>query len=180
MHLPKILAISGSTKPNSSNERILKYIADRYKDELSLKIYDGIDKLPHFIPGIADEFLPETVVNLQNQIRLADALLFCTPEYVFSLPGSLKNAIEWNVSTTLLSKKPTGIIVAAASGEKALESLIHILTTLECDIPSESKVLIQGIKGKVDEQKGIIDQKAIADIDALVKGLLITISGKLK
>ena len=180
MPLPKILAISGSTKPNSSNERILKHIADHYKDELSLKIYEGIDKLPHFIPGIADEFLPKAVVDFQNQIKQADALLFCTPEYVFSLPGSLKNAIEWNVATTLLSKKPTGIIIAAASGEKALESLILILTTLECDIRSEGKVLIQGVKGKVDEQRGIIDQKAIADIDQLVKDLLTTISEKLK
>jgi len=97
----KILAISGSTKKNSSNNSILEFISESYKELLEVKIYDDIDKLPHFNPDLDNESLPSIITDLRNHIQSADGIIICTPEYVFSLPGSLKNAIEWNVSTTV-------------------------------------------------------------------------------
>ncbi len=57
---------------------------------------------------------PEAVLAFRKQIAAADGVLICTPEYVFTLPGSLKNALEWCVSTTIFSQKPTGLITASA------------------------------------------------------------------
>ena len=115
----KILAISGSTKKNSSNEAILRFVAENFKNTTVVEVFDSIDKLPHFNPDVDKEALPAEVLNFRNQIQEANGILICTPEYVFSLPGSLKNAIEWNVSITNFSNKPVAFIVAAASGEKA-------------------------------------------------------------
>lgn len=143
----KILAISGSTRKNSSNGAILNFIAEQYKEVLDVEIFDKIDKLPHFNPDLDNENPPNEIVDFRNLIQSADGVLVCTPEYVFSLPGSLKNTIDWNVSTTIFSNKPVAIIVAAASGEKALESLGLIMTTIESKI--SSKLLIQGAKGKI-------------------------------
>lgn len=170
----KILAISGSTRKQSSNETILQSIADWYKDELDVKIYDGIDKLPHFNPDMTGEKSPEVVKDFQEQIKNADGVLICTPEYVFSLPGSLKNAIEWNVATTVFSRKPLATIVASASGEKAFESLNLIMTTLECSLPEDSRLLIRGARGKIKDGE-ITDEDIISQLKNLVNSLIASI-----
>jgi len=167
-----ILAISGSTRNNSTNHKILKFLASRFSNVLRVEIFDGVDKLPHFSSEINDESLPVEVYNFREKIEKADGILICTPEYIFSLPGSLKNAIEWNVSTTLFTKKPVAIIVASASGEKAFESLTLIMETIEANIPIESRLLIQGAKGKINAESGIIDKKTLQDIDRLVDSFL--------
>lgn len=171
----KIFAISGSTRKNSSNERMLKAIAALYKDTLDVEIYDGIDALPHFNPDLDNEHLPPIVQDFRERIRLSDGVIICTPEYVFSLPGSLKNAIEWNVSTTVFSNKPVAMIVASASGEKAFESLYLVMTTIESKIASKSKLLIKGAKGKIGMNGEITDQNALDNIKVLVASLIQSI-----
>ena len=99
--------------------------------------------------------VPTVVQQLREKVAAADAVIICSPEYVFSLPGILKNALEWLVSTTLLTGKPTGLLIAAASGEKALEQLGLILKTLGANYSAETVLLIKGIKGKILD--GIID-----------------------
>ena len=168
-----ILAICGSTKENSTNKTILETIKKRYSNLIELTIYNQIDKLPHFNPDLDNESnLPIVIQNFRNEIESADGILFCSPEYVFSLPGVLKNAIEWSVSTTIFSQKPTAYIIAAASGEKAFESLGLILKTIECKINKNSSLLIQGAKGIITKNGEISDEKTLFDIDTLIKSFL--------
>ena len=166
--MKNILAISGSTRKYSSNRSILEHLAKSYKAVLKLEIFDGIDKLPHFNPDLDDGDVPKVVKDFRDKIEAADGLIICTPEYVFSLPGSLKNAIEWNVSTTVFSNKPVAIIVASASGEKAFESLTLVMTTIEAKIAEKSKLLIRGAKGKIDQNGEITDESIADDIKTLV------------
>lgn len=87
----------------------------------------------------------------------------------------MKNAIEWTVSTTVFSNKPVALIIASASGEKAFESLQLILTTIEARIAENSKLLIQGAKGKVGEN-GVIQGRETRDkINSLVKSFIKSI-----
>ena len=173
----RILGISGSTKSNSTNFFILKHLAEMFYDTLELNIFDGIDKLPHFNPDQDQENLPVKVKEFRDLIEKSDGVLFCTPEYVFSLPGSLKNAIEWNVSTTVFSNKPVAMIVAAASGEKAYNSLSLILTTIEAVLPDKSKLLIQGAKGKIDKD-GIKDATVKKHLQEVMISLLESINNE--
>jgi NAD(P)H-dependent FMN reductase len=168
-----VLAISGSTRKNSSNEAIIKAISRLCKDQVNLKIYESIDKLPHFNPDLDNDQPPESVGSFRNQISKADGVIFCTPEYVFSIPGSLKNAIEWTVSTTLFSSKPVAIIVASASGEKAYESLNLIMTTIESTIGPRSSLLIRGAKGKVDKT-GLILEETLNQLQTVINDLIET------
>ena len=172
----KILAISGSTKKNSSNEALIKFIATAFKNRVEVRLFNSIDQLPHFNPDLDNTALPESVLDFRQQIQEADGILICTPEYVFSLPGSLKNALEWNVSTTNFSNKPVAIIVAAASGEKALEALSLIMTTIEAQLPENSKLLIKGVKGKINSSGEIIDPITISQINGLMKSLIRAIN----
>lgn len=171
----KIFAISGSTRKHSSNASLLKAIVERYADILDVEIYDGIDKLPHFNPDLDQEEPPSVVREFRSRIERADGVIICTPEYVFSLPGSLKNAIDWNVSTTVFSDKPVAIIVASVSGEKAFESLNLIMTTIEAKIDKDARILIKGGKGKVDKSGKIIDSDTLEKIDTLVRSLVKSI-----
>ena len=168
----KILALSGSTKQQSVNMKLLKKIAATYSDRITVDLYDGIDKVPHFNPDKDTETPPESVVDFRKRIAKADGVIVCTPEYVFSLPGSLKNAIEWTVSTTLFSKKPVALIVAAASGEKAIESLQLIMNTLDASIPEDGSLLIKGAKGKIGPDGTVADAETEAKLNTLMDNFL--------
>jgi chromate reductase, NAD(P)H dehydrogenase (quinone) len=96
---------------------------------------------------------------LRNPIQNADGVIICTPEYVFSIPSGLKNAIEWCIATTIFTDKPCGLITASASGEKGHEELQLIMKTVMVKFTDETTLLIQGVKGKFDEQGNLIDNK---------------------
>lgn len=147
----KILAISGSMKSASSNSKIIAMMAEECAAWADVVVYKGMITLPYFNPDLdKEETVPVTVSEFRNQIQAADAVLICTPEYVFSLPGVLKNALEWTVSTTVFSDKPAALITAAASGQKAAESLELIMRTIGAKFNEDTMLLIQGVKGKVD------------------------------
>ena len=157
MSKKKLLAILGSTSTHSANKRLLNHITALSSSFFDIVIFDGIDKLPHFNPDLDGTETPMLVSQFRQQLVEADGLIICTPEYVFSLPGSLKNAIEWCVSTTILANKPTGLLVASASGTKALEELKLVMQTLEAKFTDETILLIQGIKGKINADGEIAD-----------------------
>lgn len=157
----KIFAIVGSTRKNSSNFMILKYISEQIKEQFKVEIFEEINQLPHFNPDLDQEIAPQAVIQFRNKINKADGILICTPEYVFSLPGSLKNALEWCVSSADFSGKKTGLITASASGEMAQEQLILIMKTLETKFDAENQLLIQGIRGKIDAEGKITNEETI-------------------
>ena len=147
--MKKILAISGSTKKDSTNNRILVIIKEMYADKAEVEIYDGLSSLPFFNPDLDNENPPIEVTKFREAISQADAVVICTPEYVLSLPGVLKNALEWMVSSSTFSGKPVALITAAASGQKAQESLHLIMKTIEARFDEDMTLLIQGAKGKI-------------------------------
>lgn len=172
--LKKILAISGSTRKNSTNELILKAIARLYDKEMEIQIFNQLDELPYFNPDLVkdEKAIPETVKRFYRMIENSDAVLICTPEYVFSLPGVLKNALEWTVSTTLFSYKPFAFIIASASGEKAFESLDLIMKTLlQMPVEENCKLLIKGGRGKINEIGEIADKQTEIEIRSVVNSL---------
>ena len=165
----KIFAIIGSARTNSSNEQLVKKLAELTAEKWSVTIFEGPGRLPHFNPDLDNERPPFEVVEFRQQITEADGVIICTPEYIFSLPGSLKNAIEWCVSTTIFSRKPVGLITASASGEKAQEELKLIMKTIEAEFTEETTLLIKGIKGKFDEEGNLTDEKAKTALIAFIR-----------
>ena len=157
----KILAISGSTRKDSTNLQILKVIGKSVNSEYDYQIFEGLADLPHFNPDIDNETPPKEVENFRKLVEESVGVIICTPEYVFSLPGSLKNALEWGVSTTVFSKKKVGLITASASGEMAHEQLILIMKTLEAQLEEENLLLIQGVRGKINEEGKIINDETL-------------------
>ena len=133
---------------------------------LDFDIYSELDKLPHFNPDLDNENPPEKIQNLRSRIAKADGLLICSPEYVFSLPGVLKNVIDWNVSSPVLINKRVGLIVAAASGQKAMELLELLMNTVQADVIV--KLIINGAKGKIGHDGTIHDNVTLTRINAFM------------
>jgi len=165
----KIIAVSGSTRKNSSNFKILKFISEHTNSQYEVEIFEDLESIPHFNPDLDTENPPEEVTLFRNKILIADGVIICTPEYVFSLPGSLKNALEWCVSTTVFSNKKVGLITASASGEKGHEQLSLIMKTIEAKFDDKTQLLIQGIRGKLDDEGNIIDEKTLLNLREFIR-----------
>ena len=155
--MKKILAICGSTRSDSANLRLLQLLAQWAGSNYDFTIYEGLAALPHFNPDLDVAPAPEAVTALRQQITEADGVIICTPEYVFSLPGRLKNALEWMVSTVLFEGKPTGLITASASGEKGHEQLLLVMRTLSAAFTEETQLLIKSVKAKLASDGKIKD-----------------------
>jgi chromate reductase, NAD(P)H dehydrogenase (quinone) len=109
-----ILLISGSTRSGSANTAALRTLQALTPPGVTAQLYQGLADLPAFNPD--DEPPPEPAAGLRAQIAAADALLFCTPEYAGTLPGSLKNLLDWTVGGGEIYGKPVGWINVAVGG----------------------------------------------------------------
>ena len=164
-----VLAINGSAGKNSSNLAILNVIAEMGQRDFELIIFDDLAELPHFRTELTDDDTPEKIVEFRKKIDNADGIIICTPEYVFSIPSGLKNAIEWCVSTTVFSDKPIGLITASASGEKGHAELKLIMETVQTHFTDESTLLIQGVRGKVNRDGVITDEATKTELEDFVR-----------
>ncbi len=167
-----IVAILGSTRKHSTNKHILAYLDSCFPENVVFKIYDELASLPIFNPDLDANNVDDRITTFRNLINHADALVVCSPEYVFSIPGALKNAIEWLVSTTILSNKPGALITASTSGEKADESLQLIMKTLELNFSQETTLLIKAPKTKLTKDGLLTDAKTKDELFALSAALV--------
>ncbi|HEV8080525.1 MAG TPA: NADPH-dependent FMN reductase [Chitinophagaceae bacterium] len=165
----KIFVIIGSASQNSANQKLVDNFASLTKDNFNLTIFNDLKTLPHFDPKLSTDNSPTIITEFRNAIENADGILICTPEYIFSIPSGLKNAIEWCVSTTVFSDKPIGLITASASGQKGHEELQMIMKTVMTNFTDETTLLIQGIKGKINDKGEIIDSKTKDDLLRFIK-----------
>ncbi|MDR2146776.1 MAG: NAD(P)H-dependent oxidoreductase [Tannerella sp.] len=161
--MKKILAINGSASSRSANQKLIDNFIESTKDFFSVTVFDGLKTLPHFDPELSINNTPTVILDFRNSIQTADGIVICTPEYVFSIPRGLKNAIEWCISTTIFENKPTGLITASASGLKGHEELQLIMQTATAKFTSETTLLIQGIKGKINKEGQLTDAKTNGD-----------------
>lgn len=172
MKLPEILAICGSTRAASSNLHLIHAITELYKDKLTIRLWEGLTEIPHFNPDLDHDLPPEAVVDFRHQLMTADGILICTPEYAMGVPGTLKNAIDWTVSSMEFSGKPTVLITASSLGEKGHGSILETLKVIEADISEDTQLLISHIKTKVNAStitNSLTLQEVNKVMDAFVK-----------
>jgi NAD(P)H-dependent FMN reductase len=160
-----ILAIIGSASQNSSNQKLVEYLASLAGNQLTFKLYTGLKSLPHFDPELSVNNTPQEILDFRKEIELADGVIICTPEYVFSIPSGLKNAIEWCVSATVFSEKPCGLITASAQGEKGHEELQLLMKTLMAYFTPGTALLIPGIKGKINASGEVTHPETKSDLE---------------
>jgi chromate reductase len=153
----QILVFNGSASAQSSNGRLVERFVNAMGEAFDVRFCPDLKSLPHFDADQTIGQVPDEVVTLRNAIEAADAVLICTPEYVFSVPSGVKNMLEWCVAATVFSDKPVAVITASASGEKGHEELQMILRTLGAKLEAGAMLLISGVKVKIDQNGEFTD-----------------------
>jgi chromate reductase, NAD(P)H dehydrogenase (quinone) len=126
----KILAISGSARAQSTNTALLRALAGIAPPPVGIEIFAGIGDLPVFSPDREGDETPQAVRAFQQKIAQADGLIIASPEYVRTLPGGLKNAIDWLVSVEHVIGKPIVLAHASHRGDDMLQTLRIVLSTI--------------------------------------------------
>jgi chromate reductase, NAD(P)H dehydrogenase (quinone) len=132
----RVLLVSGSTRAGSGNTAALAAMAADAPDGVTAVMYDGLARLPAFNPDDDGDHLPAEVARLRAEITAADAVLFCTPEYAGTLPGSFKNLLDWTVGGGQLYGKPAAWINVAVPGrgQGAEDALAAVLGYVGADV----------------------------------------------
>jgi chromate reductase len=114
----RILAVSGSLRESSYNTSLLRAALEAAPDGVELELWDGIGELPLYDEDLEDD-APVSVQRLRDAWAAADAILFATPEYNGSVPGGLKNAIDWASRPKLegVLRNKTVAVVGASTGQ---------------------------------------------------------------
>jgi chromate reductase len=115
----RILAVSGSLREGSFNTSLLRGALEAAPEGVELELWEGIGELPLYDEDLDDNDVPESVRHLREDWAAADAILFSTPEYNGSVPGGLKNAIDWASRPrheAPLRNKPVAV-VGASTGQ---------------------------------------------------------------
>lgn len=173
--MKNIFAISGSLREGSSNHNILQLLGKMIPAGTNYTIYDGLRDIPAFDPGIDTGAAPAPVADLREKLSQADGIIICTPEYAFGVPGALKNALDWMVSSGSFSGKPTALITASTGGENAHEAMIKILGAIDAKLTPETTLLIQFVRSKMDADGTVTDTDTTQRLKALFEALINSI-----
>ena len=176
----RILGISGSLRRGSHNTSLLRAAARSLPPGVELELYDGLADLPHYNEDLDHEPVPAAVARWRGAIAAADGLLIATPEYNGSIPGVLKNAVDWAsrpFPDNAVKGKPVAVIGAStglfgavwaqAATRKALE--IAGADVLEGEVPvgqahvaftSDGQLIEPEIQSVLDELIGVLVARA--------------------
>jgi NAD(P)H-dependent FMN reductase len=143
----RILAVCGSLQASSGNLALLKTAAALVPAGVELVLFDGLRELPHFNPDLEVSGVPESVTQWRQALAASDAVLIASPEYGFSLPGALKNGIDWVIGSGELERKVVAITAAVAGpqrGRRGLEALRNTLSAVSATLVGGAEPIAKG------------------------------------
>ena len=160
------LGISGSLRKQSYNTAALRACAQLLPEGVTMELAD-ISGIPLYNEEIREQGLPAAVQQLREKIAAADALVIATPEYNYSVPGVLKNAIDWasRPPSQPFDGKPIALLGATPGGLGTARSQYHlrqIFVYLNGQILNKPEVMISAAPTKFDAQ-GQLTDTATAD-----------------
>ena len=158
----KIIGISGSLRQASFNSGLLRAAQELAPDGMDIEIAD-ISGIPLYNADGEATGLPASVQQLGEQVRLADGVLIATPEYNYSIPGGLKNAIDWvsRADNQPFDGKPVAIMGASMGNlgtARAQYHLRQIFVFLNGMVMNRPEVFVGAAHDKHDNDGNLIDQ----------------------
>jgi chromate reductase len=172
----KILGIAGSLRKASYNRAALRAAQQLAPEGAQVEIFE-LDGIPGFSEDIERE-PPEKVVELKQKIHASDAILFVTPEYNYSIPGVLKNAIDWAsrpYGDSAWNDKPVAIMgasVGALGTARAQYHLRQVFVFLNMHAVNQPEVMIGNASQRFDEQGNLTDETTKKLIGQLLENLI--------
>jgi chromate reductase, NAD(P)H dehydrogenase (quinone) len=172
-----LLAISGSLRRHSNNTRLLRALREEAPEGVDITLWDGLKEIPPYdadddgVPG------PPAVEEFRRLVREADAVVFATPEYNSSIPGALKNALDWGsrpLATNAFRNKPVAVIGSSAGafgGVWAAAELRKVLAAMGSRVaPVELAVGHAG--EKFDDDGHLLDDDVRQGLGEVLSGVV--------
>jgi len=172
----KILAIPGSVRAASFNRGLLVAARDLDLPGFEIEIYDGIGDLPIFSQELEGENRPARATELDTAVREADAVLIATPEYSGSIPGGLKNLLDWGSRPSgngAFMGKPTAIIGASPGqygAARSVEMTAKILAALGA-VVLERNLTVGRAMDRFDSDGTLSDEMVRRSLEDILAGL---------
>ncbi|HSW96864.1 MAG TPA: NAD(P)H-dependent oxidoreductase [Candidatus Saccharimonadales bacterium] len=173
----KILGISGSLRKNSYNTAAMRIAVSLVPENAEIEVFEKLGEIPPFNQDF-EQTPPEIVTELKQSIRAADAILFALPEYNYSIPGVLKNAIDWvsrPYGDNAWEGKPVAMMSASISmlgGARAQYHLRQVFVFLDMHPLNRPEVMIPSAADKFDEQGNLTDTHTKEKIAELLQALV--------
>ena len=174
-----IRSICGSLRKGSYNAAVRRTLPGLAPPGMKIEPLDGIGDMPLYNGDVEAEGFPPAVTAFAEAIRAADGLVICTPEYNNSVPGVLKNAIDWlsRLPKQPFSEKPVALQSASPGQFGGVRSQLAIrpaLVTLNAFILNRPAILIGQARSKFDETTGELADEATKD---LIRKQLVAFEG---
>jgi chromate reductase len=171
-----ILGIAGSLRRESYNRAALRVAKEVAPEGVTVEIF-GLEGIPVFNQD-EEKNMPGAVVELKRRIRGADAILIATPEYNYSVPGALKNAIDWATrpyGESAWNGKPVAIMGASQGmlgTARAQYHLRQVFVGLNVFVLNQPEVMIGNASDKFDAEGKLTDESTRKHIRGLVEALV--------
>lgn len=171
-----ILGFAGSLRNDSYNRALLRVAADLVPKDVKLDIFD-LEGIPPFNQDLENS-IPEIVKEFKARIRSADAILIATPEHNYSIPGVLKNAIDWAsrpYGDNSFDGKPVAVMSASTGmlgGARAQYQLRQVFVFLNMHPLNRPEVFVTFANQKFDEKGKLTDEKTKEFIKQLLQALV--------
>jgi chromate reductase, NAD(P)H dehydrogenase (quinone) len=172
-----ILGFAGSLRKESFNKALLRAALKLLPEDANLEIFD-LEGIPPFNQDLENN-LPERVRIFKEKIKVADAILIATPEHNFSIPGVLKNAIDWAsrpYGNNSFEGKPVAIMSASGGmigGSRAQYHLRQTFVFLNMFPINRPEVIVPFAGEKIDTNGNLTDEKTKEKIKELLKSLVV-------
>jgi chromate reductase, NAD(P)H dehydrogenase (quinone) len=161
MSAMKLLGLCGSLRKRSLNRALLQAVAETLPAEASMVMFEALGEIPHFNSDLPEE--PASVTALKAAIREAQGVVIATPEYNYSVPGVLKNALDWasRPQPSPLRGKPVAVIgcsVGMSGSMRAQYHLRQILVFSDSPTLNQPEILIPRAQERFDAELRLIDE----------------------
>jgi chromate reductase len=172
-----ILGFAGSLRKDSYNKAMLRIVAELMQKNAAFTAFD-LEGIPPFNQDMETQ-PPEKVVDFKNSIRTADAILIATPEYNYSIPGVLKNAIDWASrppTDNVFYDKPVAIMGASTGVFGTARAQYHLrqcFVFLNMHAVNRPEVMVSYAREKFDGDGKLKDEKARKLIAELIESLIV-------
>jgi chromate reductase, NAD(P)H dehydrogenase (quinone) len=173
----RLLGISGSLRRDSHNRRLLLEAAELLPAGVELELFEGLKAVPPYDEDDDVEPAPEAVAELREALAGADVVLFATPEYNSSIPGQLKNAIDWAsrpAGSGALQGKPVAVVGASTGsfgGVWAQAELRKVLARAGARVV-DSEIAVPYAHERLDGEGRLLDEGLEARLAGVVEALL--------
>jgi len=162
----RILAISGSLRATSSNTAALEATALLAPQGMTVTLFVGLGQLPHFNADLDTDRPPSSVATLRREIGLADGILISSPEYARGIAGSLKNALDWLVSSVEFPGKPVAVLNTSPRATHADAQLRLTLATMSARLVEAASITLPLLGRNLDADAIAADASLSAQLRA--------------